>query len=629
MKFHKNIFHIYSEDQKLFTHRILIAFILVLLLCGILIFNLYYLQIICFESYSSLSNKNYIKLMPISPKRGIIFDRNNTPIALNLINYQAEIRLEKLDSLKNSLQDLRSILDLTDEDINKFKEKIKHAHIFTPIPIKTSLNDIQIARFAVNQHRFPNIAINGYQYRYYPYGNILTHVIGYVAKINSQDIRHLNQIGKWSNYRINDSIGKLGIESYYENILHGKIGYKQIEVNNRGHIIREWQKQSPVAGSNLYLTIDIKLQEYITTLLNNNIHSRAAVVVNDPRTGELLALVSTPNYNPNLFVKGISNKAYKELINNKENPLYNRAIQAVYPPASTVKPYIAISALSSGIIKKNTSLFDPGWWRLPGSSRYYHDWKKSGHGYLNVTKSLTESADTFFYQIAYHMGIDRLSEWMNKFGYGYKTGIDLPEENSGNMPTRKWKRNTIGESWYHGDTVAVGIGQGYWSATPLQMNNAMMILINNGIVKRPYILSSIRKGGKQIIPYRVLSKLPIDNMNSEYWEIVKNAMYRVANKPNGTAYKNFSNAPYKIAAKSGTAQIFSLKKNEIYNARKIALRLRDNKLMTAFAPYDKPRVVVTMILENANNSHIVGNTVRQILDYVILGDKHISKIKKK
>ena len=360
------------------------------------------------------------------------------------------------------------------------------------------------------------------------------------------------------------------------------------------------------------------MQQYIETLLAG---SRAAVVVSDPRTGEILALVSTPSYDPNLFVDGISSKDYKALLSDENRPLYNRALQASYPPASTVKPYVAVSALSAGVINRNTSLFDPGWWQLPGSEKRYRDWKKWGHGRLNVTKSLEESADTFFYQVAYDMGIDRLSEWMTKFGYGHRTGIDLPQESPGNMPTREWKLKRFKKPWYQGDTIPVGIGQGYWTATPVQMNKAMMILINDGIIKVPHLLRATREG-QAMVPYRQPPDAPIGDIHSGYWEIAKDGMYGVANRANGTAHKSFADAPYKIAAKSGTAQVFGLKENETYNAHKIAERLRDHKLMTAFAPYDKPRVAVTMILENGGAGPAVGTVMRQILDHIMLGDNN-------
>uniref|UniRef100_T1I4M7 Transpeptidase domain-containing protein n=1 Tax=Rhodnius prolixus TaxID=13249 RepID=T1I4M7_RHOPR len=345
------------------------------------------------------------------------------------------------------------------------------------------------------------------------------------------------------------------------------------------------------------------------------------VVIIDPRDGGLRALVSTPSYYPNLFVDGISSINYRALLNDPNKPLINRATQGLYPPASTVKPYIAASALSANVITPTTSLFDPGWWQLPGSEKRFRDWKKWGHGRLNVTKSLEESADTFFYQVAYDMGIDRLAEWMNKFGYGEYTGIDLAEERSGNMPTREWKQKRFKRPWYQGDTIPVGIGQGYWIATPIQMAKALTTLINDGNVKTPHLFYSARNSGV-IVPYRQQEVSRLSDVRASYWEIAKDGMYGVANRQNGTAHKFFADAPYKIAAKTGTAQVFGLKENETYNAHKIAEHLRDHKLLTAFSPYNNPKIAISIVLENGGAGPAISALVRQMLDHIMLGDNN-------
>ena len=618
MKLKRNSFRDYTAEQTLFVRRALVAFGGILLLTGILVANMYRLQIIRFDDYSTRSNENRIKLVPVAPSRGLIYDRNGIPLALNRTIYQIEIVPEKTEDLQKTLDELKPIVDLTDDDLVAFQKERKRSRRFTPVALKTGLNDIQVARFAVNQYRFPGVEVKGYQRRYYPYGSALTHVLGYVAKINDRDVARLDKDGKWPNYAATHDIGKLGIERYYEDVLHGKTGYEEVEVNNRGRVIRQLHEQPPQAGRDIHLTIDLKLQQYIETLLTG---SRAAVVVSDPRNGEILALVSTPSYDPNLFVDGISGKDYNGLLHDANRPLINRTTQGVYPPASTVKPYISVSALTAGVITRNTSLFDPGWWQLPGSEKRFRDWKRWGHGRLNVTKSLEESADTFFYQVAYDMGIDRLSEWMGKFGYGRPSGIDLMEESSGNMPTREWKMKRFKKPWYQGDTIPVGIGQGYWTATPIQMNKALMILINDGVVKTPHLMKDTIENGVNI-PYRQTPEPPIAAPDNGYWEVAKDGMYGVANRPNGTARKSFADASYKIAAKSGTAQVFGLKANEVYNAHKLSEHLRDHKLMSGFAPYDHPRVAVSMILENGGAGPAVGTIMRQILDHIILGDNN-------
>ncbi|PWC20990.1 penicillin-binding protein 2 [Brenneria roseae subsp. roseae] len=618
MKIERKPFRDYTAESALFVRRALVAFLGILLLTGVLIANLYHLQVLRVDDYRTRSNENRIKLVPIAPSRGIIYDRNGIPLALNRTIYQLELVPEKVENLQATLDALKPIIDLTDDELESFEKERKRSRRFTSIPVKTALSDLQVARFSVNQYRFPGVEVKGYQRRYYPYGSALTHVIGYVSKINDKDVERLNKEEKLADYAATHDIGKLGIERHYEDLLHGKPGYEEVEVNNRGRVIRQLHEQPPQAGRDIYLTLDLSLQIYIEKLLEG---SRAAVIVTDPRDGGILAMVSTPSYDPNLFVDGISSKDYNQLRNDPNRPLINRATQGIYPPASTVKPYIAVSALTAGVITTNTTLFDPGWWQLPGSEKRFRDWKKWGHGRLNLTKSLEESADTFFYQVAYDMGIDRLAEWMNKFGYGEKTGIDISEESSGNMPTREWKLRRFKKPWYQGDTIPVGIGQGYWTATPIQMNKALTTLINDGQVKTPHLLYSTRENGV-IVPFRQTEHQQIGDIHSGFWEIAKDGMYGVANRPNGTAHKSFDDAPYKIAAKSGTAQVFGLKENETYNAQKIAEHLRDHKLMVAFAPYSNPKVAMSIILENGGAGPTVGTITRQILDHILLGDNN-------
>ncbi|WP_440863516.1 peptidoglycan DD-transpeptidase MrdA [Symbiopectobacterium purcellii] len=618
MKTEHKPFRDYSAESALFVRRALVAFIGILLLSGVLVTNLYHLQVVRVDDYRTRSNANRIKLVPIAPSRGIIYDRNGIPLALNRIIYQLELVPDKVDNLQDTLAALKPIVNLTDDDLENFEKERKRSRRFTSIPVKTALSDVDVARFAVNQYRFPGVEVKGYQRRYYPYGSALTHVLGYVSKINDKYVERLSKEEKIADYAATRDIGKLGIELYYEDILHGKPGYEEVEVNNRGRVIRQLHEQPPQAGQDIYLTIDLNLQIYVEKLLEG---SRAAVVIIDPRDGGLRALVSTPSYDPNLFVDGISTKDYRALLNDPNKPLINRATQGLYPPASTVKPYIAASALSANVITPTTSLFDPGWWQLPGSEKRFRDWKKWGHGRLNVTKSLEESADTFFYQVAYDMGIDRLAEWMNKFGYGEYTGIDLAEERSGNMPTREWKQKRFKRPWYQGDTIPVGIGQGYWIATPIQMAKALTTLINDGNVKTPHLLYIARNSGV-IVPYRQQEASRLSDVRASYWEIAKDGMYGVANRQNGTAHKFFADAPYKIAAKTGTAQVFGLKENETYNAHKIAEHLRDHKLLTAFAPYNNPKIAISIVLENGGAGPAISALVRQMLDHIILGDNN-------
>ncbi|MDD9341407.1 MAG: peptidoglycan DD-transpeptidase MrdA [Providencia heimbachae] len=613
MKTQRTPFRDHTAESVLFIRRALIAFGIIVILTALLVTNLYHLQIVRHEDYQTRSNDNRIKLVPIAPSRGIIYDRKGTQLALNSTFYQLEIVPEKVENLPETLEKLRDVVGLTDEDITNFEKERKRSRRFTSIALKTRLDEVQVARFAVNQYRFPGLEVKSYQRRSYPYGSALTHVIGYVAKINDKDVERLDKEGLLPNYAASHDIGKLGIERYYEDVLHGKTGYEEVEVNSRGRVIRQLHEQPPQAGRDIYLTIDLELQIYIEKLLTT---SRAAVVVTDPRNGEILALVSNPSYDSNLFVNGISNKDYQALLNNPDRPLINRTTQGLYPPASTVKPFISVAALSEKVITPNTTIFDPGWWQLPGSEKRYRDWKRWGHGKLNVMKSIIESADTFFYQVAYDMGIDRLSAWMTRFGFGEYTGIDISEERSGIMPTREWKQKRYKKPWYQGDTIPVGTGQGYWTATPIQMSKALMTLINDGQVKTPHLLYGT-KLGNAMVPYEDTETKQIGDIHSGYWELAKQGMYGVANAPNGTGRRSFVGTPYKAAAKSGTAQVFSY---ETYNASKLAEHLRDHKLMIAYAPYDKPTIAVAIILENGGAGPTVGDLVRQIFDHVLLGD---------
>lgn len=610
------IFHNYSAELFLFTRRVMLSCISITLLICILLIHLYRIQIINFHMYTVRSNENSIKIIPIPPKRGIIYDCHGLALALNRTVYHLEIIPAYTTDLQKTIQELQSLLHLTANDINQFEKIRKHSSQFISLTIKIGLTEEQQAKFAVNQFRFSGVTMKRYQKRYYPYGSIFTHVVGYISKINETDIQKLRKQGILQKYIATHDIGKLGIERYYENVLHGIPGYEAVEVNNRGKVIRKLYQKQPIPGKNIVLTLDLHLQQYITELL---VGSRASVIVIDPRNGGIQALISYPSYDPNLFVNGISNTEYCLLLKDHDCPLLNRAIQGTYPPASTVKPYISVSALTLGIVNKNFSLFDPGWWQLPGSEKRFRDWKRWGHGELNITKALEESSDTFFYQIAYKMGIDNLSEWMNKFGYGKHTGIDLFEESTGIMPTKEWKVKRFKIPWYQGDTISVGIGQGYWTATPIQMSKALVTLINNGYVRVPHVLNSILLNEHYYIPYNQIEHHQIGDPKSSVWTIAKDGMFGAANRPNGTVKHSFSNASYKAAAKSGTAQLFNLKKNQIYDSSKISKYLKDHKLMTAFAPYDNPTVAVVVILENGEGNNIsTGTITRKIFDYILL-----------
>ncbi|WP_459176310.1 penicillin-binding protein 2 [Ewingella americana] len=612
----------HTAESVLFVRRAVIAFVVVVILSAILVFNLYHLQVGMHDFYQTRSNQNDIKMLPIAPSRGLIMDRNGVILAQNITLYQIQVIPGKVDDLKATLQALTPIVDLTKEDIDAFHDAMYHGRKFAEIPLKLALSDVEVARFSVNQFKFSGVSISTYQQRRYPYGADLAHVVGYVSKINDKDEKRLDQEGIAENYAADHDIGKQGVEKYYENILHGRTGYQEVEVDNHGHVVRLLREVPPQAGQNIYLTLDLGLQQYIEKVLKGQ---RAAVVVMDPRDGGIKAMVSSPSYDPNPFVNGISSKEYRSLLKNPDLPLINRVTQGLYPPASTVKPFMATSALFAGVITPQTTFFGAPTWTLPGTDRHYRDWLKTGHGMLNVTKAIEESADTFFYQVAYEMGIDRIHEWLTKFGYGQSTGIDLDEQYNGVLPSRDWKMRVHKKGWYQGDTVSVGIGQGYWVATPIQMVRALSAVVNNGKLKTPHLLYS-SKSGKVITPYVQPPAPQIADPKSPFWGIVRNGMFGMANFPNGTGYKLFHTAPYEIAAKSGTSQVFSLREDQVYNAKMTPVRLRDHIFYTAFAPYKNPTVVMALILENGGGDGVVaGPTARAILDHIFLPPEVIAK----
>ncbi len=599
----------------------------IILLIFVLLANLADLQISNFSYYSTKSNNNRIEIIPIPPSRGMIYDRNGTPLAINNITYQLNIVPDKTKNLNEQFEQLKTIVDLTDEDIENFQKERRNYRAHRPVPLKENLTEKQIARFIVDQHRFPFVSIVKIQHRYYPYGASLTHILGYISKINTQDKQRLEEENKASDYVATFNIGKMGIERYYEDVLHGTAGNEKVEVNSRGRIVRLLEQHPPQAGEDIYLSINLKLQLYIESLLTGR---KASVVAIDPNNGEVLAMVSSPSYDSNDFVGGISSKKYSELLNDPSKPLFNRALLGAYPPASTVKPFISIAALSEGVVSPKSVVNDPGWWQLPGTERRYRDWLKWGHGHVDVLRAIEESVDTYFYQVAYDMGIDRLNLWMTKFGYGERTGIDISanEETRAVMPSREWKLKRHKKSWLQGDTIPVGIGQGYWTATPMQMAKALTTLINNGKTFTPHFLLykksdiiNTNQNQPTIDPEKYVEPNSLVDVNPAYWALAKEGMHRVMFGARGTARKVYAGAKYQAAGKSGTAQVYGLKENETYNAHKIPEHLRDHALFIAYAPYDKPKIALAIVLENGGGGSSNGGAVaRKILDYYLEGD---------
>ncbi|MGL4735168.1 MAG: penicillin-binding protein 2 [Enterovibrio sp.] len=608
-------------ESQLFFRRAWIAFGFVVVLFGVLLTNLYFLQILQFDSYRTRSNDNRIKVVPVPPKRGLIFDRNGKLLADNRPVTSLELIPEQVSDLEETIARLKVLLPrISDRDVENFKKEQKRSRRFDSVTLLDKLTDEEQSIFAGHRHKFTGVQTEANLKRFYPYGEALTHVIGYVAKINDRDVINLRQKNLLPAYAGTRDIGKIGIENFYENELHGQVGFQQVEVNNRGRTIQVLDSKPPQAGKDLYLTIDIELQLYIHSLLEGR---RASVVVLNPKDASVLAMVSTPSYDPNLFVHGIPQVAYNKLIN-PDRPLVNRSTMGTYPPASTVKPFIAIAALTEKVVTPKTTRNDPGKWSIPGSTSAFHDWKRGGHGRVNILQSLEESVDTFFYQIGYDMTINKLEPWMRNFGFGQRTGIDIKEETTANMPSPEWKVATGRGKWFTGDTIPVAIGQGYWTATPLQIANAMTILLNRGTVNQPHLLKALRDPlSQQVSEVKFEPKASINNVAKEHWDLVLEGMHRVNHGSRGTARNRFIGMSYETGGKTGTAQLVKIKRDENNLAKKNDNQLHDDHaLYTGFAPFDDPELIVVILLENAGGGSTNSAPIaRKIFDYVLLKDQ--------
>ena len=595
MKRKRNSIRNHSAESALFLRRTLVVFLAILLAVGILISNLYYLQINSFDTYKTRSNANRISVQTVPPNRGLIYDRNGVILAENRPVYSLQVIANKTNNLTKDIERLTKLLSLTDRELVKFKSQNRYSRSFKAITIRDQLTPEEVALFTVNQHLYKGFSIQASLKRYYPFGNAFTHVLGYIAKINTRDLEKIEQRGERARYQGTRYIGKLGIERYYEDILHGQPGQRQVEVDSWGKVIRTLQFTAPTPGKDITLNIDINLQLKAQELLGDN---RGSIVLMEAKTGAILSLVSAPSYDPNLFVTGISQKKYQSLLSSRDRPLINRATQGRYPPASTIKPQMALLALDEKVITEETKIKDPGWWIVPNSKRRFRDWKRWGHGLVDVFHAIEQSCDTFFYDTSYKLGIDRIEPFMRLFGFGEYSGLDIAEETKAIMPSRDWKRARFNQPWYDGDTISIGIGQGYWTVTPIQLTKATAILARRGENIKPHVLRSITTAGETSTP--VYETAPIIKLHSSrYWDIALKAMQGVTSKRSGTAYRAFGDAPYTVAGKSGTAQVINIKEDEVYDADKINERHRDNAMFVAFAPFESPEVVVSVVLENA------------------------------
>ncbi|WP_428852054.1 penicillin-binding protein 2 [Imbroritus primus] len=621
-----------EQELRRFRLRLVMAFLFVLFCFGLLLARFIWLQVIKHDQYSARAENNRISVQPIEPNRGIITDRNGVVLARNYSAYTLEITPSKLDApLDATLDAIGKIIEIQPRDRRRFRRLMEESRSFESLPIRSQLSDIEVARFSAQQYRFPGVEIRARLFRQYPMGEVASHVIGYIGRISQRDNERIEEMSEKNaaaesnydprrdanNYRGTEYIGKVGIEQSYETELHGLTGVEEVEVSAGGRAIRTLSTSQSTPGNNLVLSLDINLQRLGELLYGER---RGAMVAIEPDTGDILAFVSMPTYDPNMFVEGIDTATWNELNNSTDKPLLNRPLRGAYPPGSTYKPFMALAALETGLRTAQWGMHDPGSFTL--GNHTFRDDKPGGHGWVDMHKSIVESCDTYYYVLARDMGVDRMAEFMKPLGFGQITGIDIEGERSGILPSTEWKRKAYRkpaqQRWYEGETISLGIGQGYNSFTILQLAHATGILANGGIVMKPHLVKAIEdavtKQRRLTVPkesYRIPYK-------PEHIEVIKRAM--VAVNQSGTSARAFAGAPYVAAGKTGTAQTYSLSKGEVYRHHALDEHKRDHALYMAFAPADKPRIALALIVENAGfGGQHAAPIARKMFDYYLTG----------
>lgn len=613
-------FHNPDSDLDRFRFRIGFAAISVLLAFALLLGRFVWLQIVQHDFYQTRAEDNRIALIPIVPNRGVITDRNGVIMARNYSAFTLEITPSRVAELETTIDELATIIDIQPKDRKRFKRVMDEAKNFESIPIRTRLSDTEVAKFAAQRYRFPGVEVKARLFRQYPLGNVASHALGYIGRITDKDLKWIEEVEKQANYKGTDHIGKNGLEQRYELELHGQTGYEEVEIDAGGRALRSLKRIPPVSGNNLTLTLDAKLQEITEQAFGDR---KGALVAIEPSTGGILALVSTPTYDPNLFVDGITPDNWKELNEHPSKPMVNRAINGAYPPGSTFKPFMALAALEMGKRTPNQTISDPGYFNF--GNHQFRDDKKGGHGSVDMYKSIVHSCDTYYYMLANDMGIDNIAKFMAQLGFGERTGIDLgrdgASESKGILPSTAWKRQRFKkpeqQKWYAGETISIGIGQGYNAYTPIQLAQATAVVANNGVLFRPHIVRHIAdtKTGEQ----RPVEPQPLRDLNlkQQHVDVIRRAMVGV-NKE-GTGTRAFAGAPYEAAGKTGTAQVFSLKGGD-YKASAIKKELRDHALFIAYAPADKPKIALAVLVENGGfGAQSAAPIARMVLDYYLLG----------
>ena len=597
------------EEQRLFQRRSRIGFLVITGLLLLLAARYAWLQLWEHETFSTRSESNRVQVRPVAPNRGLIYDRRGRVVADNRPAYRLEVIPEKIDDLADTLDRLGEIVDLTDDDLARFDRMRSRYRDFQSVPLRLDLDEGEVSRFAVNRHRFDGVAVVPYLARHYPYGELLTHVLGYVGRLDERDLQRIDT----DDYRGTTHIGKLGVERAYEDRLHGSRGVERVETNARGRTLRLLERQEPLDGDDLVLSIDVDVQRAAWEALGDR---PGSVVAIDPRDGSVIALVSKPAFDPNLFVNGIRQAEYAAILAESWRPLVNRALNGGYEPGSTLKPFLGLAGLELGVVTPDQQVFSGGRFYLPNYDRPYRDWKDGGHGLVDLAGALEESVNTYFYELALELGIDRMHDYLAQFGFGAPTGIDLPGESAGLLPSRDWKRGRFNEPWYPGETVIAGIGQGFNLVTPLQLANAQAALINGGIVRAPRVVYAVKGPGdasarRVTAPQR--GAVPVHNR--AHWDLVREGMRRVVHGRRGTARDVGLEAEYVIAGKTGTAQVFTQDQDRDYEQEELEESLRNHALFIAFAPFEAPRISVAVVVDHGGaGSRAAAPVARATLD---------------
>jgi len=602
-------------EMHYFRRRLLIAGALVIVAFGGLLGRFVYLQLIQHRHYQTLAESNRIAIVPIVPNRGVMTDRNGIVLAQSYSAYTLEVTPSRVKNLDETIDELSTIVEVQARDRKRFKRLLEESKNFESLPLRTRLSDEEVARFAANRYRFPGVDIKARLFRQYPFGEVASHVTGYISRINDKDVERIDSWNETANYKGSDYIGKVGVELAYERELHGTTGWEEVEVDAGGRAVRTLSRTPPISGNNLKLALDIRLQQAAEAAFGDR---RGALVAIEPTTGDVLAFVSKPGFDPNLFVDGIDPANWDLLNESPDKPMLNRPLRGTYPPGSTIKPYLALAALTSGKRTAAQTIFDPGFYQIAGAAHRFRDDKPGGHGYVDMNKSIVVSCDTYYYMLAGDTDIDDTYAFLSQFSFGHKTGIDIEGELLGVLPSRAWKRERFNDKWYLGDSISAGIGQGYNAFTPIQQAQAIAIIANDGVAFAPHLVKSVENVRDGTVRQIALQPTRVLNVKPEHLQVIKTALAGVPRE--GTSATVFVGAQYISAGKTGTAQVYSLK-GEKYSGH-VDERLRDHAWYVAYAPADHPKIAIAVLVENGGfGAAAAAPIARAVFDYYLLGQK--------